>query len=55
MNVRNEVLRTDEDMQALLDREIEGSVAMVHLLKFKTRAEYVDGRAAPPFQVEALP
>ncbi len=44
MNVRNEVLRTDEDMQALLDREIEGSVVMVHLLKFKAKAEYVDGR-----------
>ena len=44
MNVRNEVLRTDEDMQALLDQEIEGSVVMVHLLKFKTKAEYVDGR-----------
>ena len=44
MNVRNEVLRTDEDMQALLDQEIEGSVVMVHLLKFKAKAEYVDGR-----------
>ncbi len=44
MNVRNEVLRTDEDMQALLDQEIEGSVVMVHLLKFKAKAEYADGR-----------
>ena len=44
MNVRNEVLRTDQVMQAFLDQEIEGPVVMVHLLKFKPRAEYADGR-----------
>ena len=44
MNVRNEVLRTDQVMQALLDQDIEGSVVMVHLLKFKPRAQYADGR-----------
>ena len=44
MNVVNEVLGTAEDMQALLDQEMEGSVVMVHLLKFKDKAEYADGR-----------
>ena len=44
MNVRNQVLRTAEDMQALLDQEIEGSVVMVHLLRFNATAEYADGR-----------
>ena len=44
MNVVNEVLRTAEGMQALLNQEMEGSVVMVHLLKFKDKAEYADGR-----------
>ena len=44
MNVTNQVLRTAEDMQALLDQDIEGSVVMVHLLKYNTTAEYADGR-----------
>lgn len=44
MNVHNAVLRTADDLQVFLDQEIEGSVAMVHLLKFKGRAEYADGR-----------
>ena len=45
MNVRNEVLRTDQVMQAaLLDQELEGPVVMLHLLKFKPGAEYADGR-----------
>ena len=44
MNVRNELLRTDQVMQALLDQDIEGPVVMVHLLKFKPKAEYADGR-----------
>ena len=44
MNVMNKVVRTAADFQALLDRGIEGPVAMVHLLKFKDAAEYPDGR-----------
>ena len=44
MKVLNGVLRTAEDMQALLDQELEGSVTMVHLLKYKAKAEYTDGR-----------
>ena len=44
MNIRNEVLRTDQVMQALLDQNIKGSVVMVHVLKFKPNAEYADGR-----------
>lgn len=32
MQVRNEVLRTAEDFEALLKREIEGPVTMVHLV-----------------------
>ena len=44
MNVHNTVLRTSADLQAFLDQDIEGSVAMVRLLKFKAGAEYPDGR-----------
>ena len=44
MNVLNKVLRTAEDFEALLDLAIEGPVTMVHLLKFKARAAYADGR-----------
>ena len=44
MNVLNKVVRTAEDFQALLDLAIEGPVTMVHLLKFKARAAYADGR-----------
>ena len=44
MNVSNQVMRTADDVQALLAQEIEGPVAMVHLLKFKAKAEYADGR-----------
>ena len=44
MNVSNQVMRTADYVQALLAQEIEGPVAMVHLLKFKAKAEYADGR-----------
>ncbi len=44
MNVSNRVIRTANDMQALLSQEINGAITMVHLLKFKARAEYTDGR-----------
>ncbi len=44
MNVLNKVVRTAEDFETLLDLAIEGPVAMVHLLKFKARAAYADGR-----------
>ena len=44
MNVLNEVLRTAEDFEALLNREIGGPMTMVHLLKFKAKATYADGR-----------
>ena len=44
MEVINQVIRTDEDLQAFVDRGIEGPVAMVHLLRFRDRAEYSDGR-----------
>ena len=44
MNVSNKVIRTANDMQALLSQEINGAITMVHLLKFKARAEYPDGR-----------
>ena len=44
MKVHNAVLRAADDLQTFLDQEAEGSVAMVHLLKFKARAEYADGR-----------
>ena len=44
MNVHNAVLRTAGDLQAFLEQEITGPVALVHLLKFKARAEYADGR-----------
>ena len=44
MKVLNKVLRAVEDFEALLDLAIEGPVTMVHLLKFKARAAYADGR-----------
>ena len=44
MEVINQVIRTDEDLQALVDRGIKGPVAMVHLLRFRDRAAYADGR-----------
>ena len=44
MEVVNQVVGTPEDLQALADRDIGGSVTMVHLLRFKERAEYPDGR-----------
>ena len=44
MKVLNQVLRTADDFEAFLDQEIAGRVAMVHLLRFKDRAEYSDGR-----------
>ena len=53
MNVQNTVLRTADDLQAFLDQDIEGSVGMVHLLKFKAGAEYPDGRATELTGAEA--
>ncbi len=44
MDVLNKVLRTEEDIRTLLDLDIDGPVTMVHLLKFRDRAEYSDGR-----------
>ena len=44
MQVINQVIRTGEDLQAFVDRGIEGPVAMVHLLRFRDRAAYADGR-----------
>ena len=44
MNVQNQLLCTNVDMQALLDQDIEGSITMVHLLKYNATAKYADGR-----------
>ena len=34
---------TEEQMQALMESKVEGSVRMLNLLKFRDRAEYEDG------------
>lgn len=44
MQVSNAVTPTPEQLQALLESDFEGPVSMLNLLKFKTRAEYADGR-----------
>lgn len=44
MQIVNEVLGTPERFEALLDVDIEGPVSMLHLLKFRERASYEDGR-----------
>ena len=44
MNIVNEVLGTPDRFEALLGMDLEGSVTMLHLLKFRERASYPDGR-----------
>ncbi len=45
MEIVNEVLGTADRFGALLDLDIAGPVSMLHLLKFRERASYEDGRA----------
>ena len=49
----NKVLRNEEDFQALPELEIDGPVTMVHLSRFKDRAEHSDGREADLTGAEA--
>jgi uncharacterized protein (DUF1330 family) len=53
MEIVNEVLGTPECFQTLLDMDIEGSVSMLHLLKFRERAFYEDGRGTTLTGAEA--
>lgn len=45
MDVVNEVLGAPERFEAFLSMDIEGAVSVMHLLKFRARASYEDGRA----------
>lgn len=53
MRIVNEVLGTSDRFKALLDMDIDGSVSMLHLLKFRERAFYEDGRATTLTGAEA--
>ena len=44
MEVVNEVLGTPDRFNAVLALDIEGSVSILHLLKFRETAAYEDGR-----------
>ena len=44
MEVVNEVLGTPDRFEAVLVQDVEGSVPMLHLLKFRETAAYEDGR-----------
>lgn len=53
MNVVNEVLGTPDRFEAVLALDVEGSVSMLHLLKFRKQAAYDDGRATSLTGAEA--
>ena len=53
MRIVNEVLGTSDRLKALLDMDIDGSVSMLPLLKFRERAFYEDGRATTLTGAEA--
>lgn len=45
MQVENKVVPNQEQMQGFMQSSGDGPIHMVNLLKFKTHAEYEDGRA----------
>ena len=53
MNVVNEVLGMADRFEELLNCDIDGPVSMLHLLKFRERASYDDGRATTLSGAEA--
>ncbi len=43
--VENAVFPKPEQMQSRMAQNAEGPLVMVHLLKFRAKAEYTDGRS----------
>ena len=44
MEVKNSVMPNEEQLKGFFDPDAKGPIYMVNLLKFKSRAEYEDGR-----------
>ena len=53
MKYINELRKTDQQVQDLLEKDDGGAICMINLIKFRQKAEYEDGRETDLSGIEA--